>query len=1310
MRYFTVARVAAVVFSAAAASVEFAGCSGSGGSSLPATAARNGASVTGSLPARAIAQAQPAASTLNPALTIAPRLLDSGAHGAVAPAATYVGYHVGATDANSPANAQPDSAAVAIGTYAAPAEPNGRTDTGSHAVTITGITSAQAVVTSNQSYNLTYVANGHPVDYQDIVAHFSASGSALPATISAEYVGGSGAAAFDVRAACASAAPLDAMLGRFTCPIPAYGASTARSSIGSGSIVPGAAGLFTPTAAKIYFVLTYASTPAAGTSTVLGIDNVYAATCAGSSCASRAATMSLVKKQTTPDWPAFNQNNQHLSYVDDPNMNTGVAPTLGVNWMSNLYDADLGSPIAAFNSTLGETVAYAGNERGDLFAFNEANGKAVYSTSLGVGDSIRATPLYTSDGALWVGTNFYPTLYKLNAATGQQQCSGKQILQIESSPEVATPSDGVETVYDGDIDGYTSGPWFATNEANCANIWSFTGYASVSGPWASTAYGVTAKGEGIVVVGTADPDSREYAVDAITGQLVWEYKVANPNPYQYDIGASTTISEPGTNGFADGVAYVPTKYGILYALDLTTGALIWQYNFNAAFGVKEGGRSAAALDGNTLVLGYFGGVFAVNATTGQLLWQYKDPTGYEVIGSPAIVGPPGSEVVAAADAAGQFHVLSLATGASLYQYQTAGFIAASVAYVNGHFLVTGGDGFLYDFALNGSNAPRPTTTLTFPAQGATVPNPNGNLVVTGTATDSTSIAGATVAVQSGGPEGPWYNAATNTWNSSPVANFVPVASPGSPSSTWTFPFPVPPAGGTYQVFANGVDTAKLQDTSGALAAFTVSTVAGVPVLTLSAPYIAPGSGLTATASSFQPNETVAFTLTGNTLGTAVANGSGTAVANLTIPTNAALGLSSIVATGQTSHDTATAALAITNAWSEYGDTALHTFFESNDTILKHELSIDHGKQFLQLAWYFQAGGSVESSPAILDGVAYFGNDNGAITAVNTATSSPVWSYQTLSSQPIKSQPAIDPSTGLLLFTSNDSNLYTLGLANGEPAANPLQLSGTLTSPNVVNGVAYVASSTGTLWALKEGTNAVVWQAQLGGAVSTSPLVDTADNVVVVGDSTGAVTAFGVGSGAVRWSYLTSGPVTAAPADATGVIYVGSTDGNVYAISAPKGTLIWKQSAGSPVTANIAVDTFAHIINVGTQSGEFLGFTPAGKQILKNLSSTAPIVSLSAVESVVVGLRTDGSINLFRPDQDGATLFVYQTNASLDTTAAIINGAVFVGAEDGGLYALTSNGKAPINVINDAKNPPRLMPSAKLTPLMPSAKLTPRIAH
>ena len=72
-----------------------------------------------------------------------------------------------------------------------------------------------------------------------------------------------------------------------------------------------------------------------------------------------------------------------------------------------------------------------------------------------------------------------------------------------------------------------------------------------------------------------------------------------------------TISPPGVNGFADGVAYAHTKYGDAYALDLTTGALIWQYNFGSP------SISTAALSGTNLVLGDGGGTSTSTLSLGR---------------------------------------------------------------------------------------------------------------------------------------------------------------------------------------------------------------------------------------------------------------------------------------------------------------------------------------------------------------------------------------------------------------------------------------------------------------------------------------------------------------------------------------------------------------------------------------------------------------------------------------------------------------------------------------------------------------------
>ncbi|MCI4317874.1 MAG: PQQ-like beta-propeller repeat protein, partial [Thermoplasmata archaeon] len=250
-------------------------------------------------------------------------------------------------------------------------------------------------------------------------------------------------------------------------------------------------------------------------------------------------------------------------------------------------------------------------------------------------------------------------------------------------------------VFIGTVDSNTrTGPYFAMNAGNCTIDWEFTAFPQRAGSWDAASSALNATGTPLVLFGTSDPDSAVYALDGATGAKVWRFQTYSPKPGVYDVGAGVAISAPGALGFAHGVAYVPNKFGIMYALDLSTGKKIWSVNFNRIANVTEGGRSTAALDGRNVVFGFNGGVFDLNATNGALLWQFNDPTHAEALSSPAIAGPAGHSVVAVGDVAGSFYVLSLSNGTRLYHYQTGGYITASPAVSGGNILVSSSDGFL----------------------------------------------------------------------------------------------------------------------------------------------------------------------------------------------------------------------------------------------------------------------------------------------------------------------------------------------------------------------------------------------------------------------------------------------------------------------------------------------------------------------------------------------------------------------------------------------------------------------------------------
>jgi len=117
---------------------------------------------------------------------------------------------------------------------------------------------------------------------------------------------------------------------------------------------------------------------------------------------------------------------------------------------------------------------------------------------------------------------------------------------------------------------------------------------------------------------------------------------------------------------ANGVVYFTTGYkdDTLYAVNATTGALLWKY------ADVQGATAPTVANG----IVYIGGpnVYAFNAATGELLWQYQGPaTEVTVVNGVAYVGI--DETVVAFDAS---------TGHFLWGYSTNGGVQ-SPAVVNG---------------------------------------------------------------------------------------------------------------------------------------------------------------------------------------------------------------------------------------------------------------------------------------------------------------------------------------------------------------------------------------------------------------------------------------------------------------------------------------------------------------------------------------------------------------------------------------------------------------------------------------------------
>lgn len=114
-----------------------------------------------------------------------------------------------------------------------------------------------------------------------------------------------------------------------------------------------------------------------------------------------------------------------------------------------------------------------------------------------------------------------------------------------------------------------------------------------------------------------------YALDASTGDILWQHKASSES---YSISAEggqvldQTFSEPAVS---NGIVYLVTDSGTVRALDSTNGGMVWEHQ------ILPGVSHPPVLDGDTIYLaGLFEGpLYALGARTGELLWENEEVSG-----------------------------------------------------------------------------------------------------------------------------------------------------------------------------------------------------------------------------------------------------------------------------------------------------------------------------------------------------------------------------------------------------------------------------------------------------------------------------------------------------------------------------------------------------------------------------------------------------------------------------------------------------------------------------------------------------------
>jgi outer membrane protein assembly factor BamB len=207
------------------------------------------------------------------------------------------------------------------------------------------------------------------------------------------------------------------------------------------------------------------------------------------------------------------------------------------------------------------------------------------------------------------------------------------------------------------------------------------------------------------------------------------------------------------------------------------------------------------------------------------------------------------------------------------------------------------------------------------------------------------------------------------------------------------------------------------------------------------------------------------------------------------------------------------------------------------------------------------------------------------------------------------------------------------------------------SPAVTATRVYVGSGDGVLYAIDRRAGTVAWRFQAGGPVDASPAV--AGGLVIAATSEGRIFAVGEASGRLRWSVTTGAPLpyhvfpagkwdlwASSPVVVGSTILIGAPDGGVYALDLATGRRRWRAATGGRVRATPAVHD--DLVVVGSWDGRVYGLdlaTGAERWVHRTVGDT--------LDSKKFGFD----------------------RRSVQSSAAIADGMVFVGSRDGAIYGL-----------------------------------------
>ncbi len=295
--------------------------------------------------------------------------------------------------------------------------------------------------------------------------------------------------------------------------------------------------------------------------------------------------------------------------------------------------------------------------------------------------------------------------------------------------------------------------------------------------------------------------------------------------------------------------------------------------------------------------------------------------------------------------------------------------------------------------------------------------------------------------------------------------------------------------------------------------------------------------------------------------------------------------------------------------------------------------------------------------------------------------------------PIESSPAV--ANGVIYVGSRDGNLYAIDATSGAKRWEFKTGSWIESSPAIVNNIVYIGSNDGNLYALDASTGKKLWQYQGRYPIKSSPAI--AGNMVYVGSDDYNVYALDASTGREIWRVEAGDVVSSSPVIANGLVFFGSWDANFYALDAKSGRLHLRMPATRSVTSSPIV--VGDTIYLSNSQGLLLAIDgkarnwPFESRIrpeweAMHIYGIAPLPPAASgyLWSFKLGAGSDSSPTIANDilyigsgkkviavdTQSRKKLWEFETGGAVNSTPVVVNNVVYVASGDGHLYLLNAS--------------------------------------